>query len=227
MPFISSKNALPMNTSVASDRVVTVVDLQIQNIQSVANALKVVGAQVRVVKDAAGIAAADLLVLPGVGSFAQAALRLHSSGIAQAIRAHVLERKRPVAGLCLGMQLLADSSEEHGMHVGLGLIPGRVVRLHECPPDHRVPNIGWREVQFTRQDHPLLPPTLNGRSFYHVHSFHFQTNDPQHTVGVSKFGTGNIASIVSNGLVWGTQFHPEKSQEAGLDLLHTLVCGLR
>lgn len=211
----------------ADARIVTIVDLQIQNILSVENALRVVGAQVKVVRDAAAIASADLLVLPGVGSFRAAAERLHGSGMAEAIKHHAITCKRPVVGLCLGMQLLADFSEEHGIHSGLGLIPGKVVRLEEAPPEYRVPNVGWREVSLTEKAMELLPKALNNRSYYHVHSYHFQATNPSHTIGTSKFGSTRIASIVQRDSIVGTQFHPEKSQESGLDLLHALITGLR
>jgi len=216
-----------MTTQQAVARVVTIVDLHIQNIMSVENALRVVGAQVKVAQDAAAIANADLLLLPGVGSFRAAAERLHDSGMADAIKHHAITCKRPVIGLCLGMQLMADFSEEHGTHAGLGLIPGKVVRLDEAPPEFRVPNVGWREVSLVERAIDLLPQALNNRSYYHVHSYHFQTSDPSHTIGTSEFGTSRIASIVKHGSIVGTQFHPEKSQEAGLDLLHTLIIGLR
>lgn len=208
-------------------RTVTIVDLEIQNILSVKNALQVVGAKVEVVRDAAAIAKADLLVLPGVGSFRAAVDRLHGSGLAEAIRHHAIARKRPVVGLCLGMQLLADFGEEHGIHAGLGLIPGKVVRLEEALPQYRVPNVGWREVNLNEAAMKLIPEALNNRSYYHVHSYHFKTIDPNHTTGTSTFGPSAIASIVQRGSILGTQFHPEKSQEAGLDLLHAIITGLR
>lgn len=216
-----------MSGSTATAPIATVVDLEIQNILSVENALRTIGAQVRVVKDAAGIADADFLVLPGVGSFGTAAARLHESGIAEAIRRHALQRHKPVMGLCLGMQLLADSSTEHGTHAGLGLIAGKVLRLEESPPDYRVPNVGWREVRLRPLARALLPDALDGRSFYHVHSFHFQPADASHVLGVSRFGDHDVASIVGRENVFGTQFHPEKSQDAGLDLLHAVLHGLR
>jgi imidazole glycerol-phosphate synthase subunit HisH len=212
-----------MSAHQSAQREVTIVDLQIQNIQSVENAFRTVGARVKVATDAAAIEGAEFLVLPGVGSFSAAATRLRIGSLRQAIRRHALEKGRPVLGLCLGMQLLADSSEEHGLHDGLGLIPGRVVRLQEAPPDFRVPNVGWRQVRFRPGAEGQVPSALDGRSFYHVHSFHFLTKDPAHTVGISRFGDGDIASIVRNDHVVGTQFHPEKSQEAGLDLLHALL----
>jgi imidazole glycerol-phosphate synthase subunit HisH len=208
-------------------RTVTLVDLEIQNILSVTHALQLVGANVRIAKDAQSISEADLLVLPGVGSFAEASRRLHGSGLAQAIRHHALQCSRPVVGFCLGMQLLADTSEEHGNHPGLGLIPGTVVKLKEEPPAHRVPNIGWRTVHLQAPVHPLIPADLDGSSFYHVHSYHFLPSDPSHRVGCSQFACENIASIVRSNHVVGTQFHPEKSQEPGLDLLHALISHLR
>lgn len=213
--------------SVAASRVVTLVDLDIQNILSVENAFRTVGAEVRVVRHAADIVEADLLVLPGVGSFGAASARLHGSGVAEAIRHHVRERGKPLLGLCLGMQLLADSSEEHGMHAGLGLIPGKVERLQEAPPEFRVPNVGWREVMLNQPVDEMLSAHVHGRSFYHVHSFHLRTDSTADTLATSRFGPVHIASIVRRGQVMGTQFHPEKSQEAGLDLLHAVLRRLR
>lgn len=208
-------------------RQVTLVDLQIQNILSVTHALNLVGAQVVIARDAAAIAEADLLILPGVGSFAEASRRLFQSGLAQAIQDHALKRQRPVVGFCLGMQLLADASQEHGEHAGLGLIPGQVVKLREQPPEHRVPNIGWRTVHFNEHSTVVLPAELDGANYYHVHSYHFQVTSPSHCIGTSRFGNTDIASIVAHGQVLGTQFHPEKSQEPGLDLLHALVRNFR
>lgn len=203
---------------------VTLIDLEVQNILSVENAFRVIGAQVCVVKDAASVEDAGFLVLPGVGAFGAAMTRMRSTGLDAAVRRHALERRRPVMGLCLGMQLLADASDEYGHHEGLGLIPGRVTLLKESPPDFRVPNIGWREVRATGNS-SLLP--AGAHSYYHVHSYHMQCADPSHVAGVSRFGGGDIASIVHRGNVFGTQFHPEKSQDAGLDLLHAVLHGLR
>lgn len=206
-------------------RSVTIVDLGIQNILSVENAFRVIGAQTRVVSDANGVASAEFLVLPGVGSYGAAVERLRSTRIYDAVREHAVARHRPVLGLCLGMQLLADSSEEHGDHQGLGLVPGRVVRLTEMPPEYRVPNIGWRQVSLTgRSD--MLPASLDHKSFYHVHSYHLQCSNAEHIAGVTRFGQSDIATVVHCGNVFGTQFHPEKSQDAGLDLLHAILTGL-
>ena len=202
---------------------VTIIDLEVQNILSVENAFRVIGAQVRVVKDAAGVQDAGFLVLPGVGAFGAAMARMRETGLHEAVRRHALERKRPVLGLCLGMQLLADGSAEYGQNDGLGLVPGRVTLLQESPPEFRVPNVGWREVRATGNS-AVLPASTH--SYYHVHSYHMQCVDPSHVAGVSRFGPQDIASIVHRGNVFGTQFHPEKSQDAGLDLLHAVLHGL-
>jgi glutamine amidotransferase len=212
-----------MSRTSASGRRVTLLDLQSQNILSVAHALEVVGAEVVIARDAASLQTAELLLLPGVGSFAEASRRLFDTGMAQAIQHHVKVLKRPVVGFCLGMQLLADSSEEHGLNPGLGLIPGQVVKLREHPPEDRVPNVGWRTVHLGPGAPSCLPPALNGADFYHVHSYHFQVANPSDCVGSSRFANEDVASIVQRGQVFGTQFHPEKSQEPGLDLLHALV----
>ena len=212
-----------MNPTSASGRRVTLVDLQSQNILSVAHALEVVGAEVVIARDAASLQMADLLLLPGVGSFAEASRRLFDTGMAEAIQHHAKVLKRPVVGFCLGMQLLADSSEEHGLNPGLGLIPGQVLKLHDHPPEYRVPNVGWRTVHLGPGAAPCLPTALDGADFYHVHSYHFQVANPSHCVGRSRFASADIASIVQRGQAFGTQFHPEKSQEPGLDLLHALV----
>lgn len=207
-------------------KLVTIIDLEVQNILSVENAFRVIGADVRVVKTAADVDGSEFLVLPGVGAFGAAAARLAETGLADAVRRHAIDRRLPVMGLCLGMQLLADTSDEYGFSRGLGLIPGRVVRLEDKPPEYRVPNIGWREVHPTGHS-AVMPQALDGRSFYHVHSFHFQCGDPLHVAGFSRFGDSDIASIVHSGNVFGTQFHPEKSQDAGLDLLHAVLHALK
>ena len=141
----------------SSDRkAVSIVDLGIQNILSVENAFKIIGADVRIVSEPREIDNARFLVLPGVGAFGAAQAKLEETGLAAAIKKHAIEKGLPLLGLCLGMQLLATTSDEFGNHLGLGLIPGRVTRLKEQLPDFRVPNIGWRTVTSTGQS-SLLP----------------------------------------------------------------------
>lgn len=207
-------------------KTVSIVDLGIQNILSVENAFTTIGADVRVISTVAEVEDAQFLVLPGVGAYSAAANKLHDTGLDTAIRRHALERKRPLLGLCLGMQLLADHSEEFGYNKGLGLIPGKVLKLVDQPPQFRVPNIGWRNVLNTGCSH-LLTGAQSPSAYYHVHSFHFECENGQDVAGVSNFGNHDISSIVHRANIFGAQFHPEKSQESGLNLLHLVLHNLK
>lgn len=212
----------------SAPRQVTLIDLGVQNILSVENAFRVIGADVQVAKTAREIDGVDFLVLPGVGAFGAAQARLNETGLVEAIKKHAVEKRLPLLGLCLGMQLLGTASDEFGNHLGLNLIPGKVTRLQDQLPTFRVPNIGWRSVKSTGQSSlfsAALPQNTDA-SFYHVHSYHFQCDDNAHVAGVSNFGNQTVASVIHRGNVFGTQFHPEKSQDAGLDLLHAILHGL-
>lgn len=215
-----------MISSSTDKKTVSIVDLGIQNILSVENAFSTIGADVRVISTVAEVEDAQFLVLPGVGAYSAAAKKLNDTGLDAAIRRHAVDRKRPLLGLCLGMQLLADHSEEFGYNKGLGLIPGKVLKLFDQPPQFRVPNIGWRDVQNTGTSH-LLTGAQSPSAYYHVHSFHFECENGQDVAGVSNFGNQDITSIVHRANIFGAQFHPEKSQESGLNLLHLVLHNLK
>ena len=204
------------------EKTVCIVDLGIQNILSVENAFRTIGADVQIITTPDQIEQAQFLVLPGVGAYSAAMEKMRNAGHDLAIRRHALDKKKPLLGLCLGMQLLADSSEEFGTSKGLGLIRGKVVRLADQPPQFRVPNIGWRDVKNTGNSR-LLGKLQKPLAFYHVHSFHFECDDPLDVAGTSMFGQRDITSIVHKANIFGAQFHPEKSQDAGLDLLHAVL----
>jgi glutamine amidotransferase len=157
-----------------------------------------------------------MIILPGVGAFAEAMANLRTGGLDAALREQTAKGV-PTLGICLGMQLLASSSTEGGWTAGLGLIPGEVLLLDGQRFGHRVPHIGWNDVARDR-DEPLLhgmPPETN---FYFVHSYHFRPADPRASVATTPY-CGQFTSIVRRGNVVGTQFHPEKSQRAGFQLL--------
>jgi imidazole glycerol-phosphate synthase subunit HisH len=215
-----------MTSSPSEKQTVSIIDLGIQNILSVENAFRTIGAEVLIVTTPSEIESAQFLVLPGVGAFSTAAKKLRDAGLDIAIRKHALENKKPLLGLCLGMQLLADQSDEFGSNPGLGLVPGRVVKLTEQLPQFRVPNIGWREVRSTGASQ-LFPEMQSRADFYHVHSFHFECASKDDVAGTSKFGQRDITSIVHRGNIFGAQFHPEKSQDAGLNLLHSILYSLK
>ena len=198
-----------------------VVDHGMGNRRSVEKALERVGARVALTADHDALRAADGLVVPGVGAFAAAMRSMRTLGLDEL----VIERAAqgtPVLGLCLGMQLLFDSSTELGGERGLGLLPGEVVALDAA--GLKLPHIGWNEVSFMRPS-PLLDGLGERAAFYHVHSFVAMPAEESDVLGRGDYG-GPFTSIVGRGDVYGVQFHPEKSSAAGLALLanFTSVC---
>jgi len=203
---------------------IAVVDHGMGNRRSVEKALERVGARALVTSDHDALRAADGLVVPGVGAFAAAMRAMRERGLDEVVLERAAQRT-PVLGVCLGMQLLFDSSTELGGDSGLGLLPGEVVSLREvAAAAQKVPHIGWNEVAFARAS-PLLDGLGERAAFYHVHSFVARPADEGDVLGRGDYG-GPFASIVARGEVFGVQFHPEKSSTAGLALLanFTRVC---
>jgi imidazole glycerol phosphate synthase glutamine amidotransferase subunit len=197
---------------------VVVLDYGAGNLRSVVKAFEHEGADVRLTSDPDEARAAERLVLPGQGHFGQCMGRLEQSGLADAVREHVASG-RPFLGICVGMQLLFEGSDEAPGAPGLGFLPGRVGRLRTELP---LPHVGWNSVEFTSAAHgdPLLAGVAGPEPafFYHVHSYGVQDVPPGEVLGLCSYDVP-FASIVGRGNVWGVQFHPEKSQEAGLRLL--------
>lgn len=205
--------------------VVTVVDYGVGNLFSVRRALESVGAEVVLTSDPACLRDADRLVLPGVGAFADGVRELRERGLVNALRAYG-ESGRPMLGICLGMQMLASSSTEFGMHEGLGLIPGAVVEVPRQTITHqpqRVPNIGWCRLEV--QPHARGDEVIGDRDdfVYMVHSYHLRTDEPRHTTHSCVYGGHQLTAVVRRGQVWGTQFHPEKSGPVGLRMLKAFL----
>ncbi|HEV2148112.1 MAG TPA: imidazole glycerol phosphate synthase subunit HisH [Longimicrobiaceae bacterium] len=197
---------------------VTVLDYGAGNLRSVVKAFEHGGAEVRLTSDPVEARRAERLVLPGQGHFGQCMGRLEESGLGDAVREHVASG-RPFFGICVGMELLFEGSEEAPGVPGLGLLRGSVDRLRT---ELHLPHMGWNSVDFTsRADGD---PVLQGvagpepRYFYHAHSFAVQAPDDGDVLGWCEYGVP-FASIVGRGNVWGIQFHPEKSQEDGLRIL--------
>ena len=194
-----------------------VIDYGMGNRRSVEKALEHVGASVSLTGDHRELQACDGLVLPGVGAFPKAMGNLRELGLVDLIRARV-ERGAPLLGICLGMQLLFEHSEERGGAPGLGLIPGEVTRLRAG--ELRIPHIGWNDVRFERAC--ALTAGLPGCPFYHVHSFAARPVDPDAVIGTTEYGE-RFATIVGRANVFGVQFHPEKSSRHGLRMLANFV----
>ena len=199
---------------------IAVVDYDMGNRRSVEKALERVGASASITRERHELEQADALVLPGVGAFPAGMANLNRYGL-DALLAELVAAGIPLLGICLGMQLLFDSSTELGeMTPGLGLIAGEVRTLEAGPL--RIPHIGWSEVRFERAS-PLTSGLPRGSApFYHVHSYAAHPADPGAVVGTAEYGE-RFATIVAQGSVYGAQFHPEKSSRDGLALLASFV----
>lgn len=196
-----------------SDRI-AVVDYGAGNLRSAARALVAAGADhVDITSDPARIASADRILLPGVGAFAQCITALRgATGIESALSDAVRRRRVPFLGICVGMQLLATEGHEHGIHQGLGWLPGKVTRLNPSDPDLKIPHMGWNSVT-AANDSGVAPGDA-----YFVHSYRFDPDDVADVRATSDHG-GMFPAIVARGNITGVQFHPEKSQSYGLAFL--------
>lgn len=190
---------------------ITVVDYGVGNLHSVAKALEKVGAKVRVTSEAKDVEGSDGVVLPGVGAFKDSMDAMHRSELAQAIKDYIGTGK-PFLGVCVGLQMLFSESEEFGNSKGLGVFPGKVVKF---APGPKIPHMGWNQVAIAKPGNPLLEGMKDGEFLYFVHSYYVVPKDDAITAARTDYG-GNFTCMVWDRNVFGTQFHPEKSQAAGL-----------
>jgi glutamine amidotransferase len=200
---------------------IALVDYGIGNLRSVEKALAAVGATVSLTSDPRAILSAEKVVLPGVGAFGDGMAGLEERGLVEALR-HSTAVGIPLLGICLGMQLLFEGSEEHGDHEGLGLLPGRVQRFAEG--ELKVPETGWNRILPCRKT-PLFEGLVAGEYAYFNHSY-YCTAQARHTLAETEYGI-RYPSVVGRGSLYGVQFHPEKSQHVGLTILRNFVerCG--
>lgn len=200
---------------------VAVIDYGMGNLRSVCKALERVApdADVRLASNAAGVRAADRVVFPGQGAIGGCLTALASDGL-QAAVLDALETK-PFLGICLGLQALYDYSEEGGGVQGLGVLPGRVRRFAPTDPTLKVPHMGWNQVQQTMA-HPLWSGIAPGTRFYFVHSYFVDAADDRWVAGTTEYGV-RFTSAAARANIFAVQFHPEKSQQAGLTLLKNFM----
>ena len=207
---------------------VGVIDYGVGNLGSVLRALEELRVAPVLVNRAADMHAAHCLILPGVGNFADCARLLDAGGWTTALRDEVQGYSRPLLGVCVGMQLLADSSTEGAESgqgtPGLGFIPGQVQHLRALGCTQRVPHVGWNGITRTRSADPLFHGIPDGTDFYFVHSYAFVPQDPADVLATTDVGVP-VTAAVRRGHVWGTQFHPEKSSRAGFRLLRNFIEG--
>lgn len=194
---------------------IAIIDYGMGNLASVGNAFAKLGYKTMITQDPADILAADKVVLPGVGAFADAIKNIRERGIDQTLN-EIIKRQTPLLGVCLGYQLLFSESEEDGLHQGLDIIKGRVIRL-QLPAEYKVPHMGWNSIKVNPASR-LFSGISSGSYFYFVHSYHVVPADSTVMAAITDYGM-KIVCAVETGSVFATQFHPEKSSDLGLKVL--------
>ncbi len=197
---------------------ITIVDYGVGNLFSLKSSFAMIGVEAQVSGAPEVVAAAEKIILPGVGAFEDAAKKLRETGLAEAVT-QAAQKGTPLLGICLGMQLLFEESLEFGCHKGLGLLSGRVVPMAEViPNDLKVPQIGWNALKM-QKTHPLFKNTKEGDFVYFVHSF-YATDCDDSLLATCEYGA-ELTAAVGKDNVMGCQFHPEKSGEVGLGILRS------
>ena len=200
---------------------IAVVDYGMGNLHSVRHALAMAGAEVCVTNRPEELREAERIVLPGVGAFGECVKNLCATGVIDVLAEEVLQKGKPLLGICLGLQVLAHEGHEMGIHQGLGWVPGVVKRLEPQANGFKVPHVGWNEIIPT-QSTPLFQGLDQTATFYFVHSYHLVPDDPSLIAALCDYG-GPFTAAVMHGNLFATQFHPEKSQRNGLRLLENFV----
>ena len=197
---------------------IAIIDYGVGNLFSLCSSLQSIGAEAMVTPDPDTIRAADRIILPGVGAFADAAAKLRATGLDQVLLEEAARGKK-IMGICLGMQMLFEESHEYGVHKGLGLIPGRVVPMAGYIPEGlKIPHIGWNSLILKGEEkHPLLKYVNEGDCVYFVHSY-FAADCQESVIATAEYGR-ELTAAVALGNVMGCQFHPEKSGRVGLSIL--------
>lgn len=193
-----------------------ILNYKMGNLQSVKNSLDYLHISNKFVNLPSEITNCDKLILPGVGAFGLAMKQLEELNFIDPIKEFVSLGK-PILGICLGMQLLLDSSEEHGYHAGLGLIKGRALPFNEKITNLPIPHVGWNNIS-KKKDSKILNNIEDGDSFYFVHSFYCDLTEKKEIAATTNYGF-DFDSVIESGNIYGCQFHPEKSQRAGLTIL--------
>lgn len=209
---------------------VAIIDYGSGNLRSVAKAFErqaaeIAGADigVEVTADAERVRGADQIVLPGVGAFGDCRRGLYAvEGMVEALQDAVIDGGRPFLGVCVGMQLMATVGREHGVETGLDWIAGEVVVIPDGGPDLKIPHMGWNDLRIDAPGHPVLAGLSTGDHVYFVHSYYYQGAEPSHVLADVDYGVP-IAAAIGRDNLFGTQFHPEKSQSVGLRLISNFL----
>lgn len=202
---------------------VAIIDYGLGNVGSIANMFKVIGEKSAITADKDKIAAADRILLPGVGAFDAGMSKLNETGLVDFLKEQVLDEKKPILGICLGMQMLGRKSEE-GSLPGLGLIPFDVVKFN-MPAEYaglKIPHMGWDIVDIKQPQNPLADGLTGRQRFFFVHTYHALCDNPENVLMTCDYGYEFACSVVKDN-IYGTQFHPEKSHDFGMALLSNFV----
>lgn len=198
-----------------------IIDYGMGNLLSVKRAFEKCGSPAEIISEPVKLREAERIVLPGVGAFPDAMQNLRENGWLDELSLAVLEDKVPILGICLGMQLLARKGFEGKECAGLGYIPGTIEKLHPADDRERIPHVGWNDVEI-KSKHKIFKNIKDGTNYYFVHSYHFIPEREEDTVAVTPY-CGGFVSVVARDNVIGTQFHPEKSQKAGFQLIRNFL----
>ncbi|TVX88027.1 imidazole glycerol phosphate synthase subunit HisH [Paenibacillus agilis] len=198
---------------------IAIVDYGMGNLHSVSKAIERLGREATIVSEVQPLHSATGIILPGVGAFGDAMDALHATGLGEELR-KLVQQGKPLLGICLGMQLLFDSSEEYGQHKGLGLLPGKVVRFPQT--GYKVPHMGWNSLAWKNPNHTLVKE-LEEDYVYFVHSYHVEVEEPSDLLATTEYADREVTAIVARDNVYGMQFHPEKSGSLGLKLLEQFL----
>lgn len=201
---------------------VAIINYGMGNLGSVRRSFEEVGAEVVIANHPSQLYEVNRIVLPGVGAFPEGMSHLTKGGWIAAIKEAVLDQNKPLLGICLGMQMLADRGDEGVETSGLGLISGTVKRIDELGCDQRVPHMGWNEVNYHVSHHPLFEHIPDRSDFYFVHSYAFETKNTEDLLATAEYGC-SLTAVVAKDNVFGCQFHPEKSSKAGRQLLKNFM----
>ena len=199
---------------------IAIIDYDAGNIASVEKAVKKLGYECIVTRDKEVLQKADKLILPGVGAFKDAMDKLNEYDLTDIVKKLVLEDKKPILGICLGLQLMFESSEENPGVEGLSLLKGKIVRLPEGD-DRKIPHMGWNSLEFPKKS-KLFEGVVKGSFVYFVHSYYLQAEDENVVAAISKYGA-DIHAAVEWDNIYATQFHPEKSSSVGLKILSNFL----
>lgn len=200
---------------------VAIVDYGLCNLDSIARAVEECGGNSIITDRESDLKTATYLILPGVGAFAAAMQNLRRLGLDEVLTEQVIAKQIPFLGICLGMQLIATKGYEGGENLGLGWVKGEVRRLKATTAKERIPHMGWNEVFFSK-DTLLFKNIASGKDFYFVHSYHLICEEEGESLAYTPY-CGGFSSAVGRGLIFGVQFHPEKSQRLGFQVLRNFL----